>query len=123
MRTMTLLMLAASAAVQAETTGLPESTSPAILRAAEHLTEDGNIVVQRTVLIYDLEANPHVVNQRFLKEGDHYRIMPDSFSETEIDIGQAICAAEGSHYVTHLSDVRISPGTVQALLCEYERTP
>lgn len=121
MRAMVILMLAASAVAQAETEVSSDGNSPAILRVTEQQTEAGRVVVQRTVLIYDLEANPHVVNQRFLKDGDHYRILPDSFSETEIGIGEALCAAEGSHYVTHLSDVRISPGTVQALLCEYDR--
>ena len=121
MRAMVILMLAASAVAQAETEVSSDGNSPAILRVTEHQTEAGRVVVQRTVLIYDLESNPHVVNQRFLKDGDHYRILPDSFSETEIGIGEALCVAEGSHYVTHLSDVRISPGTVQALLCEYDR--
>lgn len=118
---MPILMLAASAVVHAETGVPPEGDNPAILRVTEQQTDDGEVVIQRTVLIYDREANPHVVNQRFLKDGDHYRILPDSLSETEIGIGEALCAAEGSHYVTHLSDVRISPGTVQALLCEYDR--
>lgn len=122
MRAMVILMLAASAVASAETDVSSEADNPAILRMTEHQTEEGHVVVQRTVLIYDLAANPHVVNQRFLKDGDHYRVLPDSLSETEIAIGEALCAAEGSHYVTHLSDVRISPGTVQALLCEYDRS-
>ncbi|AJD46608.1 hypothetical protein S7S_00920 [Isoalcanivorax pacificus W11-5] len=121
MRAMVILMLAASAVAQAETEVSSDGNNPAILRVTEHQTEEGRVVVQRTVLIYDREANPHVVNQRFLKDGDHYRVLPDSLSETEVAIGEALCAAEGSHYVTHLSDVRISPGTVQALLCEYDR--
>lgn len=121
MRAMVILMLAASAVAQAETEVSSDGNNPAILRVTEHQTEEGRVVVQRTVLIYDREANPHVVNQRFLKDGDHYRVLPDSLSETEVAIGEALCAAEGSHYVIHLSDVRISPGTVQALLCEYDR--
>lgn len=121
MRAMFILMLAASAVASAEMDVSSEADNPAILRVTEQQTDDGEVVIERNVLIYDREANPHVVNQRFLKDGAHYRVLPDSFSETEIAIGEALCAAEGSHYVTHLSDVRISPGTVQALLCEYDR--
>lgn len=121
MRAMFILMLAASAVASAEMDVSSEADNPAIMRVTEQQTDDGEVVIERTVLIYDREANPHVVNQRFLKDGGHYRLLPDSLSETEIGIGEALCAAEGSHYVTHLSDVRISPGTVQALLCEYDR--